>query len=123
VAREAVIEQNGLDLRRRRLLKDSDLIYAVEAGSNTCRLKSAEIARWEDTITQYVVVAIHLAKELHLRFQRTFPSFVSSRIIPRSNSSLRTRSDAAKSRRCRAACLSATSFSISTSVVADSPES
>src|SRR6266446_4822614 len=35
---------------------------------------------------------------LHLRFQRTLPSFASSMIIPRSASSLRMRSAAAKSR-------------------------
>ena len=50
--------------------------------------------------------------QFHLRFQRTLPSFESSRIIPRSANSLRIRSDAAKSRFCRAACRSATSVSI-----------
>src|SRR5262249_38383229 len=52
----------------------------------------------------------------HFRFQRTLPSRESSRIIPRSASSLRTRSLVAKSRRARAALRSATSFSISASL-------
>src|SRR5438552_18903631 len=46
--------------------------------------------------------------ECHLRFQRTLPSLLSSIIIPRSANSLRISSLLAKSRRCRAACRSAT---------------
>src|SRR6267154_6267363 len=54
--------------------------------------------------------------DFHLRFQRTLPSLLSSRIIPCSASSLRMRSEEAKSRRLRAAWRSATSFSTSASL-------
>ena len=53
---------------------------------------------------------------IHLRFQRTRPSFVSSSIIPRSASSLRMRSAAAKSRFCFAMFRSVMSVSISVSL-------
>ena len=54
-----------------------------------------------------------------MRFQRTPPSRESSRMIPLSASWSRMRSDAAKSRRFRAACRSATRASISASLGAD----
>src|SRR5580704_16363874 len=65
------------------------LVYAEEVGT---QLGRGEIAG------EPIVI-----REFHLRFQRTLPSFESSISIPRSASSLRMRSEAAKSRRWRAA--------------------
>src|SRR5439155_24469490 len=87
--------------------REGDLVYAVEVrtyfrgGGNR-------------------VVGMELG-DSHLRFQRTLPSRESSNSIPRSASSLRMRSDSAKSRRCRAAWRSATNFSISPSLGPASP--
>src|SRR5256885_13241990 len=71
------------------------LIDAVEVGSN---FGGRGVDAWAMEVC-------------HLRFQRTLPSRESSMIIPRSASSLRTRSPVAKSRRAPAALRSATRFS------------
>jgi hypothetical protein len=71
-----------------------DLIYAVQTRSKVRRAKLGG-----DTGAHCFTTALEKVKVFHLRFQRTLPSFVSSRIIPRSESSLRIRSDSGKSRR------------------------
>src|SRR5580704_392590 len=78
------------------------LVYAEEVGT---QLGGREIAGEPIEI-----------REFHLRFQRTLPSFESSISIPRSASSLRMQSEAAKSRRWRADWRSAMSLSISASL-------
>src|SRR5579864_88892 len=95
--------QTHVHLSRRRTFPPSeeDLIYAEEVWP--------EIGRRGNSVERVDVIVIHL------RFQRTLPSLLSSRIIPRSASSLRMRSEVAKSRRLRAASRSATSLSISAS--------
>src|SRR5208337_3947727 len=95
---------------RRNLLKIRDLIYAKEAGTQIRRAKLPRHARADGNSIMFQKVEV-----LHLRFQRTLPSLASSKSIPRSASSLRMRSLAAKSRRWRAAWRSATSFSIAAS--------
>src|SRR5208283_783743 len=65
------------------------LIDAVESGTQNRRTKLTGHTR-----AHCYAVVFEEVKVLHLRFQRTFPSFVSSRIIPRSESSFRTRSEA-----------------------------
>lgn len=82
----------------RRNLQRCYLIDAVESRS---QIRGTELTG--HTRTHGNAVMFEKVKILHLRFQRTFPSFVSSKIIPRSASSFRMRSEAAKSRRARAA--------------------
>src|SRR5580693_270441 len=65
------------------------LVYAEEVGTQL---------GWGEIAGEPIVIRV-----FHLRFQRTLPSFESSMSIPRSASSLRMRSEAAKSRRWRAA--------------------
>src|SRR5271154_5567881 len=60
------------------------LVYAEEIGTQL---------GWGEIAGAPIVIGV-----FHLRFQRTLPSFESSMSIPRSASSLRMRSDAAKSR-------------------------
>ena len=95
---------------RHNLLKMRDLIYAKEAGAQIRRAKLPRHPRAHCNSIMFKKVEV-----LHLRFQRTLPSLASSKSIPRSASSLRMRSLAAKSRRWRAAWRSATSFSIAAS--------
>src|SRR5580692_8054379 len=78
------------------------LVYAEEVGTQL---------GWGEIAGEPIVLRV-----FHLRFQRTLPSFESSMSIPRTASSLRMRSDSAKSRRWRAAWRSATSLSISASL-------
>src|SRR5579864_6231409 len=96
--------QTHVHLSRRRTFPPSeeDLIYAEEVWPQVGR-RGNSVERVDEIV-------------IHLRFQRTLPSLLSSRIIPRSASSLRMRSEEAKSRRLRAAWRSATSFSISASL-------
>src|SRR5208283_3539885 len=94
----------------RNLLKMKDLIYAEQAGTQIRWTKLPRHARAHGDSIMFQEMEI-----LHLRFQRTLPSLASSKSIPRSASSLRMRSLAAKSRRWRAAWRSATSFSIAAS--------
>src|SRR5207248_10124541 len=92
---------------RRRLAREEKrtwLVHAVELWP----LGGRRAAPHEEGRTNLKIKA-------HLRFQRTLPSLASSNIIPRSASSLRIRSAAAKSRFFFAALRSATSRSTSAS--------
>src|ERR1700739_1702325 len=85
--------RGGLRMERcHNLLRMSYLINAVETGTETGRAKFAGHARPHRDSVMFQKVEV-----LHLRFQRTLPSFVSSKIIPRLRSSFRMRSDSAKS--------------------------
>src|SRR5207245_10563668 len=80
--------------RKRIYLVDAEEVWPLSGRRDVPREeRNADVEQW-----------------IHLRFQRTRPSFVSSRIIPRSASSLRMRSAAAKSRFCFAMIRSAMSF-------------
>src|SRR5215472_10744402 len=78
--------------------------YLIDAIKTRPQIARAELPR--HARTHHHSIMLQYTEVFHLRFQRTLPSFVSSRIIPRSASSFRMRSAFAKSLFFRATSLS-----------------
>src|SRR5258708_21373738 len=75
---------------RRKTAETCEKRYLIDAIKPGTQIRRAKLAR--HTRTNCYAIVFEEVKVLHLRFHRTFPSFVSSIIIPRSMRSFLTRS-------------------------------